>query len=185
MVERWLSPEILKWQTESDSGWPVQDDLRSRSYEILAHAEQVLELPPSELVLVDAITSLRRAIDRRLRALNTLYSFRDIPIRDKPRDLLLLLESLGIIRSHMLQKLIDIRNAVEHEDVAPPDHEACKVFAEFTWYFLKSTDRMLQEVASSFELLPTGSDEKYYWLTAEYGPDNQWRPKIRGWIKPE
>ncbi len=106
MVERWLSPEILKWQTESDSGWPVQDDLRSRSYEILAHAEQVLGQPTSELALVDVITSLRRAIDRRLRALNTLYSFRDIPIRDKPRDLLLLLESLGIIRSHMLQSLL-------------------------------------------------------------------------------
>jgi hypothetical protein len=85
----------------------------------------------------------------------------------------------------MLQKLIDIRNAVEHEDVPPPDLETCKVFAEYTWYFLKSTDRMLQEVASSFELLPSGNDEEYYWLIVEYGPDNQWRPKIRGWIKPE
>ena len=174
MVERWLSPEILKWQTESDSGWPVQDDLRSRSYEILAHAEQVPGQPTSELALVDVITSLRRAIDRRLRALNTLYSFRDIPIRDKPRDLLLLLESLGIIRSHMLQKLIDIRNAVEHEDVAPPDHEVCKVFAEFTWYFLKSTDRMLREVTSSFALNPAGDDERYYGLGIEYGPRNNW-----------
>jgi len=64
----------------------------------------------------------------------------------------------------MLQKLIDIRNPVEHEDVAPPDHEACKVFAEFTWYFLKSTDRMLREVTSSFVLNPAGDDEKYYGL---------------------
>jgi len=185
MVERWLSPEVLQWHIENDSGWPVQNDLRSRSYEILAHAEQVLGLPPSELALVDVITSLRRAIDRRLRALNSLYSFRDIPIRDRPHDLLIQLESLGIIRSHMVLKLIAIRNAVEHEDIAPPDHEACKVFAEFTWYFLKSTDKMLHEVNSSFALNPGGDDEKYYGLEIEYGPRNNWIARVRGWVKPK
>jgi hypothetical protein len=81
----------------------------------------------------------------------------------------------------MLQKLISIRNAVEHEDANLPDHETCKLFAEFTWYFLKSTDRMLQQVTESFELEPT-KDRNYYGLTVNYGPENDWHIAVWGWI---
>jgi len=137
MVERWLSPEVLEWQALTVGGVPPAKDLRSRSYEMLAHAEGLLHDPTSNLSLVDVITTLRRAVDRRVRALQTVYSLRTIPIRDKPTDSLLLLEFFGIIRSRMFQKLVDIRNAVEHEDAIPPDLETCKDFAEFTWYFLR------------------------------------------------
>jgi hypothetical protein len=85
----------------------------------------------------------------------------------------------------MFQKLVDIRNAVEHEDAIPPDLETCKDFAEFTWYFLKSTDRILQDVTDIFELRPFGDDETYYWLNITYGPKNGWKPNVWGWIKPE
>src|SRR6266513_849649 len=111
MVEKWLSPEILEWQPLIDKVSYVEEKSRLRSYEMLAHADHLLTQPTSKMVLVDIITTLRRAIDRRVRALNTVYSLRAIPLRDTS-DLLLLLESLGIIRSHVLQKLIDIRNAV-------------------------------------------------------------------------
>ena len=162
MLDRWLSPEVLEWQAlRVGSGSFPEESLRSRSYEMLAHAEQLIGQPPSELLLADVVTTLRRAVDRRVRALNSVYSFRSIPFSNKPSDSLFLLESLGIIRSHMLQKLIDIRNAVEHEDVSPPDHVACKVFAEFTCYFLRSTDRMLEDVPDSFYFYPYWDNDNY------------------------
>ncbi len=189
MLDRWLSPEVLEWQAlEASGSYPPRESLKSRSYEMLAHAEQLLSQPPSELSLADVITTLRRAIDRRVRDLNSVYSFRSIPFSDKPSDSLFLLESLGIIRSHMLQRLIDIRNAVEHEDVAPPGHETCKVFAEFTWYFLRSTDRMLENVPDSFYFRPDwDNDDNFetYMLTVDYGPENNWKPRLWGWIAAE
>ena len=184
MVERWLSPEILAWQALSFVGDPPNEDLVSRSYAMLEHAEKLLQHPSSDLSLVDVVTTLRRAVDRRVRALHAVYSFRTIPVRDKPNDPLLLLEFFGIVRSRMFQKLVDIRNAVEHEDATPPDLETCKDFAEFTWYFLRSTDRILQNVTDGFELQPFGHDERYYSLRVTYGPENSWKPSVWGWIRP-
>ena len=185
MLDKWLSPEVLEWQAlNAGSGTFPPTDLRVRSYHMLTHAERLLEQSPSELLLADVITNLRRAIDRRVTALKRIYSLKSIPFDDKPADSLGLLESLGIIRSHMLRKLIDIRNAVEHQDAAPPDQGTCKVFAEFTWYFLKSTDRMLEDVPDSFYFWPSNNMDEYE-LVVEYGPNNHWTPRIGGWLKAE
>jgi hypothetical protein len=185
MIDRWLSPIILDWPARPTGSHGFTEDRRLRSYEVLAHAESLLSQPTSELTRVDVITAIRRSIDRRLTILKDTYSLKNLPSRPKPSDTLLILESLGIIRSQMLQKLIDIRNAVEHEDANPPSHETCRIFSEFAWYFLKSTDRMVQQVNDSFELIPVGPDEKYYGLTVDYGPEDNWRFKVWGWIKPE
>ena len=82
----------------------------------------------------------------------------------------------------MLQQLIDIRNAVEHEDAEPPDDETCQMFLEFTWYFLRSTDGIVQKIVDSilFE-----QEDGGYWVEIDVDPPDRWIPKVRGWLPPK
>jgi len=93
--------------------------VRARAYEIWNHAEQILKGAISDFQLVDVITTLKRSIDQRIRTLNEIYSFDAIPLKNKPADILSLLESLDIVRPLMFRNLLEIRNAVEHEDARP------------------------------------------------------------------
>lgn len=184
MHATYLSHEVLNWHPEAQ-GSSVEDEHQwKRPYEIWSHAEAVLANATTEFLRVDVITTLKRAIDHRVRLLNDLYSFKSIPIREKPTETLNLLEFLGIVRPLMLRRLLDIRNAVEHEDASPPSHDDCSTFLEFTWYFLKSTDRLSQSVLIDFNLRPP-QDEDYYWLNVTLGPEENWIPKIWGWITPD
>jgi hypothetical protein len=184
MNNLWLTPEILEWRVEAQGFSFADKHGWKRPYDIWAHAEQVLNHPTTEFLRVDAITTMKRAIDHRVRMLNNRYSLRTIPIKDKPSEILNLLEFAGIVRPLMLQKLLDIRNAVEHEDASPPDHHSCQIFLEFTWYFLRSTDRIAQQILDDFRLSPS-DDEDYYWLSVDSGPEHHWIPKVRGWITPD
>src|SRR5258706_16070804 len=142
----WVNPIVFNWDPMVESSSDYTSTAWKRSYELWSHAEQILSKPTTEFERANLIMNLRRAVDRRVRLLDQRYSFRSIPIKDKPSDVLALLEFVGAVRPRMLQKLIEIRNAVEHEDADPPDHETCEVFLEFTWYFLKSTDLITQRV---------------------------------------
>ncbi len=182
--DMWLSPEILEWRVLESGSTVFDETLRARAHEIWGHAEQVLSHPTSAPLRVDAITTLKRAIAHRVRLLENLYSLRSIPLKDKPSDTLKLLEFLGVVRPLMLDKLIAIRNAVEHDDAPPPDIETCQVFLEFAWYFLRSTDSMARVVVDSVELKPSNEDEDY-WLNVESGLGHNWIPKLTGWLTPE
>jgi hypothetical protein len=122
---------------------------------------------------------LKRSIDQRVRTLDRNYSFAQIPIRDKPSDTLSLLEFFGLVRPLMFRKLLEIRNVVEHEDGQPPDADAAQIFVEFTWYFLKSTDRLLQIISSDVHFQCDTAEEKL-WMEVSYGPSTQWNPLTRG-----
>jgi hypothetical protein len=185
MHSLWLSPEVLEWPSYSTGGSEPEVALQ-RSYEIWGHAEKVLGNATTELELVDVITTLKRSIDVRIRTLNRIYCFGQIPIRNKPSDPLSLLELFGIVRPLMFHNLVEIRNAVEHEDVPPPDVKGTQVFLEFAWYFLKSTDRLLQVVSKSVEFnAPEKGQNGRYWLELEYGPEAKWDPSIRGWVRSD
>jgi hypothetical protein len=180
----WLSPDILNWRSGGQFIKGYTGDLWKRPYQIWAHAEQILSKPTDEHERTNAILALRRSIDRRVRLLNDRYSFRNLPIKDKPSDTLSLLAFIGIIRPRMLQKLIDIRNAVEHEDAQPPNEDMCQVFLEFTWYFLKSTDLIVQRIIENF--LFEYKDEKHrYWVEIDIKVPDNWIPNIRGLASPE
>lgn len=153
-----------------------------RAYEIWDHADQLLQQPCSEFHLIDTITTLNRAVDNRLRLLDRLYKFKRIPIKEKPSEPLEIMHYLDIVRPIMLKKLIGIRNAVEHEDTSPPYHENCKVFSEFVWYFLRSTDNLVRELVVTFNLHPAESDLNAYSVTCGMGLEHGWNPKIGGWV---
>jgi hypothetical protein len=117
-----------------------------------------------------------------------LYAFcnlKTLPISDKPRGALELLEYVGLIKPLMLQRLIEIRNAVEHEDASPPTLEELRIFLEFVWYFLRSTDNALRHPIESFCLQPIPLDEvSPYSVSVTLGPNPRWIPKIDGWVEP-
>ncbi|WP_173200229.1 hypothetical protein [Geobacter sp. SVR] len=78
-----------------------------------------------------------------------------------------------------------IRNELEHEDKAPPTRERILEFAELTWYFLKSTDNLVNYIVEEFNIVPTDKViAKYYWLNikGDLIPGNN--IELHGWIKP-
>lgn len=182
----WLTSAILKWECYVDSWTGFEDESWRRAYAIWSHGERLLEQSGVELFRVDSITTLKRAIDHRLRHLDSIYQFRQIPIRDKPTGNLELLNYLGIIRPRMVQKLIEIRNAVEHQDADPPDIGACFDFLEFTWYFLRSTDLLVRRPIRSLSVDPPESelDPEYYGAGIEIDPGASWVPRITAWVVP-
>jgi hypothetical protein len=182
----WLSPAILEWESCVDSWVGFQDESWRRAYSIWLHAEHLLERSSTELFRVDAITTLKRAVDHRIRLLDEIYELGRIPIRDKPVGNLELLNYLGIVRPRMVQRLIEIRNAVEHQDADPPNEEACLDFLEFTWYFLRSTDLLVRRPIQSIALDPPEDEpeSKYYGAGIEFNPEEGWIPRLTAWVVP-
>jgi hypothetical protein len=155
----WLDPMILNWNAEPASGRLEEPQWR-RPYEIWAHAESILQGNDlSDFKRTDALTTLKRAVDRRVQQVNAIGDLKSIPIPDKPSGTLELLEYIGLIRPIMLHRLIEIRNAVEHKDNLPPTVEELLIFLEFVWYFLRSTDNALRHPIEVFELQPSDPHE--------------------------
>lgn len=181
----WLSSEFLNWDVyvqgylnNSDADW-------ERAYTMWTHAEQVLAQYSDEFHLIDAITTLKRATSHRLQLLKNTYNFDMIPVAGKPKRTIGQLAFWGIIRPTMLVRLIDIRNAVEHEDATPPPRERCLELLDFVWYFLRSTDRLTiyppMEIVYESGAYTDGIDNTYY-LALDINPKNNWRVNIDGWV---
>ncbi|MEK6333993.1 MAG: hypothetical protein AABM67_03530 [Acidobacteriota bacterium] len=175
----WVNPILFDWEPMVEISTDFTSSRWKRSYELWSHAEQILANSTTELARANVIMDLRRAVDRRVRLLDERYSFRGIPIKKKPSDTLALLEFVGVVRPRMLQKLIAIRNAVEHEDASAPDHETCAVFLEFTWYFLRSTDMIVQRVVDRITFTDTKTG---CWVELGINLPQSWLPLLRGWI---
>ncbi len=181
----WLTPEVLRWRPAIGGSTTYRDELWRRPYRIFGHADQILQKDTTDFDRVDVITTLKRAVDNRIRLLNEIYKFKLIPIKNKPSKAIEILCYLGIIRPIMVQKLIYIRNAVEHEDAPPPDHNDCLSFLEFVWYFIRSTDHLVRE--SVYELILNHTEEDFhdiYYLDLIFNPENRWSPKVIGWVQP-
>jgi hypothetical protein len=181
----WISLDILAWETFSEAGDLCEDrqSLLRRPYELLHHAEDKLSRSPTELDLVDVITTLKRAAFHRKDSLEGLYELKRLPISGLPKDQLERLAFLGIIKPMVFRNLVDIRNCVEHQDAKPPGLARCKELAEYIWYFLRSTDRLLKETTSHYVLGDTDSeDPKSYWIEMGNGPSKDWLVTVRGWL---
>lgn len=179
----WLSNKIFSWSTFPESSRSEGRQGVHRPYEIWEHAESLLSIASNSFHRVDAITTIKRSIDHRLRQLRTLYCFDEIPIKAKPKRIVEQLAFFGIVRPTMLEQLILLRNQIEHGDAPPPDQSRCSEFLDFAWYFLRSTDRLVSSIAANFVLEPAGSAaESPYWLEVEMGPRGSWKVELSGWV---
>ncbi|MDI6767615.1 MAG: hypothetical protein QME52_12410 [Bacteroidota bacterium] len=68
-----------------------------------------------------------------------------------------------------------IRNEIEHQDAAAPSKDRCEEFLEFTWYFLRSTDKLSTNVLNTFTFEAEGDSDSPYWINVTTGPDNEWQ----------
>ncbi len=147
----WVSSEILNWDYYADSFTPCNNDNWKRSYEYWTHAEKLLSnANVDEFSRIDIISNLKRAINHRLALLSKVYNFNQIPIKDKPIELLEQLELYGIVRHSMLKEILDTRNALEHKFTSPPEIDMCKNYCEICWYFLRLTDNYLSGSKDSY-----------------------------------
>ncbi len=176
----WLSPHILEWFPDRQEGKPGDVRGLARGYELWAHADHVLAHDSTTLARTDALVTLRRAVNQRLRLIAELNDVRALPLRDKPGTTLEILASLGVVRPRMLDRLIKIRDAVEHEDAEPPGLSECESFSEFVWYFLRSTDRLVSEPLDTFILQDSFRSDSH--LLEVEKPAKGWNLKLRAWV---
>jgi hypothetical protein len=178
-----LSPDLLTWLPYSNGGHVYERSEWARPYEHLHHADQLVGSNGTEFHRIDAITTLKRAVDLRLRWLNTLYGFKSIPLQTKLSGMLEICQRFGILRPLMVDKLQNIRNRVEHQDSPPPSRGECAEFVEFVWYFLRSTDALARMVSDGFVIDPHGGFyDSPYGVTIHTGPKHKWGMNISGWV---
>jgi hypothetical protein len=110
-------------------------------YEPWQHANETLKKnQTTEQDRASAILQLRRAVEFRENALRLFYGLDQIPATTKNT----VLTDLQIVQPIMRDELRRLRNMVAHEyGAALPDVRRCREFAEFTFYFLRSTDKLL------------------------------------------
>jgi hypothetical protein len=79
----------------------------------------------------------------------------------------------------LLTKLLEIRNAIEHEDKKPPKRNECLELVDIVWYFLKSTDNMVCTEKSEFEVDSIIQGKYGYNLGVDWKKD---KIEISGWF---
>jgi len=151
----WISREVLDWPAFVDGMMFGQSDWKGH-YEPWQHANETLKKDQtSEQDRAAAILQLRRAVEFRENALRLFYGLDQIPGTTKKT----VLTDLQIVQPIMREELRLLRNLVAHNYGATlPDVRRCREFSEFAFYFLRSTDRLLDSPVGglSFE----GPDDK-------------------------
>lgn len=191
MPRAWLHPAWLSWRGSPERINVNGTQSSARPYQLLSHAESLLSADSTREARADALINLRRAIDLRVRHLNERFNLKAVPISDKPKAALELLEFFGLVRPIMASNLIETRNAIEHEDEPPPEPNRLKEMVEFTWYFLRSSDFQIQPSGplnfDSPRLEKSDSDDSRappYRISVEIDPNGQppWEPTIKGFV---
>lgn len=147
----WLSEKVLDWEATDFSVSSTEPQDFFRAYELLQHAEQLINSSTNDLQLADGISNLKRSLNQRLKYLDELYSISAA----FPRSFGFLesLNELGLARPFVIKQLFDIRNDIEHNDAKPPALARCLELLDMTWYFLKSTDSICTSRRESLSLV--------------------------------
>ncbi|MFM0251680.1 hypothetical protein [Paraburkholderia sediminicola] len=178
----YLSSEFLEWYPKSEGGAVLEVDAVFRAYEIWRHARDRVVLGATDLDCIDAIGALRRAVNHRLKFLRSTYNFDHLPSTLGKKQTMERLQEFGIVRSAIIKDLLDVRNLIEHEDSEPPDIKQCRYYVDIVWYFLKSTDKLLDYRA---EYLNFSHEDDKQFVELEVDHANGWRAKIRAKVEPE
>ena len=170
----WIDPEILSWNRYVSTWSTAHAGREKRSYAHWNHAERLIRNGCDELSRGDVVAALKRAVSFRAELIHEIWRLKSIPLPDAPGNMLERMAHYGIIRPRQLRRLIDIRNAVEHEDSPPPDAEACENFLDVVWYFLRSTDALITKTTDSVYLTPNDPSIEDFRGTLQGGPEHDW-----------
>jgi hypothetical protein len=180
-----ISSKLFNWDPSAEGHRYCDKEEQREAHRMWCHAEKILlKSTNTSYELIDCILTLRRSIDHRFKLLNRIYEFKKIPIKSKPKELHEQLAYFGITRTFMLNRIIEIRNSVEHRLKTPPQKDRCLEILDIVWYFLKSTDRYVNLRLESFLLECNEKEllERDYVVTMALNPRNDWSIRIYGWL---
>lgn len=180
----WLSNEVFEWERFTSCNILINKDLCQRSYEIWGRASSLIEKIENQFDLIDGIANLKRSLNHRLLLIEDTYHFKNINFQNKPKHYLELLECFNLVRPYIMKELMEIRNEIEHNDTNPPEQKECKKLVDVVWYFLKSTDTLVQSLKTDvdFELLNSDGKESKYIFSITIDYTNLSSFKLRGWF---
>jgi hypothetical protein len=183
-MNAWLSETVFSWLPHLE-GWSTKASANlMRPYTHWEHAQKLSNSETNQFIRIDIVTTLKRSVDIRIRNLNDIYQFRNILFLKKTKRIIELLSQLEIIRPMMISKLNRIRNTIEHQDEAPPSHDECMELVDFTWYFLRSTDILIQQIPGTVIFEPGGGIyDSPYWVSFNANTGSDWSVKINGWVE--
>jgi hypothetical protein len=124
-----LDPIFLTWEQDAGAAEVADRQPTRRSYEMWRLAESKTGL--------DTVLWLNRAVNLRMRLLTQRYNMRSI-LTEPPSKDAEILARIGIIRPWMHRTLTDLHNALEAVPI-----ERCSEFIDAVWYFLRSTDSLM------------------------------------------
>ncbi|ELE6600844.1 TPA: hypothetical protein ACVO0O_004554 [Vibrio alginolyticus] len=150
---KYLTDEIHEWALGAHSRTNGDYEDIYRAYQLWKHAQELLISSDHELYRADCIANLKRAINHRLQAIERIYKISKLPLDISSKRVLDRYEYLGLIRPMVLNELIKVRNVIEHQDQTPPKKEMCIYYIDIVWYFLKSTDSLVDNIVESIEYL--------------------------------
>lgn len=179
----YLTYEILNWEAHISGSTSNDHEVVTRPYQILAHSESLIKKDATTFHLADALGNLKRALNHRLQLIERLYQLKTLKFAEMPKGYLELLEKYGLARPYLIKKLMEIRNDIEHKDKKPPRVDRCRELLDVTWYFLKSTDKLVSTIPLDIELDPNYSNdlpEKYGCSIEVKFPKKDF--KISGWF---
>lgn len=179
----YISNEVFEWDFSIESYVSGKNFELNRAYEIFYHAESLINTNSNEFQLADGILNLKRVLNHRLQIIEKYYNFKIVKFKNRPKGYLEILEKYDLARPFIIEKLRLIRNDIEHRDAKPPNQERCKELLDITWYFLRSTDRLIQMIVDTCVIKPTiESDlsDKYYGIIRLDYEGNSF--EISGWF---
>lgn len=183
--EVWVSNEVFEWFPPAPEGGRQTSDVDLiRAYDLWSHAESLITKEKSEFHLVDAISTLKRCLNQRLKFIEYVYGLKQIVLSNSPKGYLEYLETFNLVRPMMLKKLMEIRNDIEHQDAEPPTVDRCGELLDLTWYFLKSTDSILKNQWDSIVYENVDEDGRVdpYGFSLDIDYDLDHKMKISGWF---
>ncbi|MFK2905125.1 hypothetical protein ISP17_14270 [Dyella ginsengisoli] len=179
----YLSSEVYEWPFDAYERSGVDEiDFLFRGHTIWEHAAKRLEGDPTDLHRVDCIGALRRAINQRLKSLQSVYHFDKLPTNLAKRQLLERMQEFGLVRPTLLKELLEVRNLIEHQDSDPPSLEQCHRFVDIVWYFLKSTDELVTWSVDWIAYEEPGENSK---VLISVKPAENWAIRVDGTLRPD
>lgn len=148
----WLPSDIFNGESQREGSRYVNDDEWRMHYEILDHANYLLDIEKSDHDRACAVFQLNRAVELRDKFLGRIYHFRRIKsFRGLGQSEIM--EQLDMIKPMLKGKLDSIRNRVMHKanESAPPI-QVCHELSEFVWYFLRVTDIYARNIVEDFTI---------------------------------
>lgn len=144
----WIDPKIFETNTISSIKNMGRINGLISAYKIWEEAnDTILNCKGNKEKLNQGFLSLKRAFNVTSMELRKNLGIDNIKYnsKQKTKDLLGDLEYFEIIKTLTLNKYLNIRNLIEHEDHSPPSVEDCLSLSEYIWNYIRSTANIFNQ----------------------------------------